>query len=203
MVNIKETSFGRVSVIQRSDRKWGVVDSNGKEIVSFGKYDWIDGFDNGLCRVRGYGKTMYTKNIVASLDLDTNEIITDKAVIERNAKEDFRLHPDQYAKWGIINEAGEEVLPVEYDEIWNFYGKNRFSTKVVKNGETTEVYFHELNPSLPVRHPKTIIVDDIDDVDDTSKDYFDIDDCYDYEGNFDYDRLEDAIMDGEYVPEEW
>ncbi|MGM9845905.1 MAG: hypothetical protein ACI30K_06725 [Muribaculaceae bacterium] len=34
-------------------------------------------------------------------------------------------------------------------------------------------------------------------------DYFDINDCLDYEGNFDYDSLEDAIMDGEYVPEDW
>lgn len=33
--------------------------------------------------------------------------------------------------------------------------------------------------------------------------YFRIEDCYDEEGNFDYDSLEDAIMDGEYVPEDW
>ena len=34
-------------------------------------------------------------------------------------------------------------------------------------------------------------------------DCFSIDECYDSEGNFDYERLEDAIMDGEYVPEDW
>ena len=33
--------------------------------------------------------------------------------------------------------------------------------------------------------------------DDTS-DNFSINDCYDEEGNLDYDRLEDAAMDGEY-----
>jgi|GEM_PF-3309063 len=33
--------------------------------------------------------------------------------------------------------------------------------------------------------------------------YFDINDCYDCEGNFDSERLEDAILDGEYVPEDW
>ena len=38
-----------------------------------------------------------------------------------------------------------------------------------------------------------------DEAEEESHDYFDINDCYDYEGNFDYDRLEDAIMDGEYV----
>ena len=33
------------------------------------------------------------------------------------------------------------------------------------------------------------------DEEEESHDYFDINDCYDYEGNFDYDRLEDAIME--------
>ena len=42
-----------------------------------------------------------------------------------------------------------------------------------------------------------------DEAEEESHDYFDINDCYDYEGNFDYGRLEDAIMDGEYVPEDW
>jgi len=39
--------------------------------------------------------------------------------------------------------------------------------------------------------------------DSSYQDYFDINDCYDYEGNFDNDRFEDAILDGEYVPEDW
>ncbi len=34
-------------------------------------------------------------------------------------------------------------------------------------------------------------------------DYFSIDECFDSEGDFDYEGLEDAIMDGEYVPEDW
>ena len=41
---------------------------------------------------------------------------------------------DNGNKWGVIDESGNEVLPVEYDEIWNFYGKNRWTTKIVKNG---------------------------------------------------------------------
>ena len=38
---------------------------------------------------------------------------------------------------------------------------------------------------------------------DSSDDYFTIDQCFDYEGNFCPDRLEDAIFDGEYVPKDW
>lgn len=53
------------------------------------------------------------------------------------------------SKWGIINTKGEEILPLVYDKIWNFYGKNRFSTKAIKDGVEKEVFFHDLNPALP------------------------------------------------------
>lgn len=40
------------------------------------------------------------------------------------------------------------VLEVEYDSIWNFLDKNRFSTKVIKNGISHEIFFHDLNTDL-------------------------------------------------------
>lgn len=103
-------------------------------------------------------------------------------------------------KWGIINEKGEEVLPVIYDNIWIFFGKNRFSTNTEKDGIKKEVYFHDLNPSLPVRGVKRHIYQE-EYYEESPNDYFNINDCYDYEGNFDFEQLEDAIMDGEYVLE--
>lgn len=40
-------------------------------------------------------------------------------------------------QWGIINSSGDEVLPLEYKYIWDFYGRNTQSTTIVKNnGET-------------------------------------------------------------------
>ena len=119
MVNRSEKTYNSVMVIQRSDYKWGVTDLEGNIIVPFGKYDWIDGFDQGLARVK-IGRA------------PSNQVGNDN-------------------KWGIINEQGEEVLSVEYDEIWNFFGKNRYSTKVVKDGIKEDVYLHTLNPNLPVR----------------------------------------------------
>ena len=89
MVNRSEKTYNKVMVIQRSDYKWGVTDLDGNIIVPFGKYDWIDGFDQGLARVK-IGRA------------PSNQVDNDN-------------------KWGIINEQGEEVLPVEYDEIWNFF----------------------------------------------------------------------------------
>jgi hypothetical protein len=119
MENRSEKTYGEVTVIQRSDYKWGVVNAAGVEVVPFGKYDWIDGFDSGLARVK-----------------------IGKAPNEMKGNNN---------KWGIINKEGEEVLSVEYDSIWNFLGKNRFSTKVVKGDAEREIYFHDLNPSLPNR----------------------------------------------------
>ena len=45
--------------------------------------------------------------------------------------------------------SGEEVLPVVYDNIWNFLGKKIFSTRVEKDGEVKHINFHDLNPSSP------------------------------------------------------
>ena len=39
-----------------------------------------------------------------------------------------------------------EVLPAEYDSIWNFM--NRDSTRVVKNGIVSTVFLRDLNPNL-------------------------------------------------------
>lgn len=108
--------YGSIKVIEHDDCKWGVEDLNGNIIVPFGKYDWIDGFDSGLARVKK-GKESNNK-------VNNNN------------------------KWGIINEKGEEVLPVEYDRIWNFLGKNRFSTTVEKNGVSSQIKLSDLNPKL-------------------------------------------------------
>lgn len=84
-----------------------VVTIDGKEIVPFGKYAWIDGFDNGLARF--------------------NTIINDKK------------------KWGIINDLGEEVVPPIYDEVYNFFGKNRTTTTCIENGCRKEFSLTDLS----------------------------------------------------------
>lgn len=38
--------------IQRKDYSYGVINLHGEEIVPFGKYKWIDGFEKGLARVK-------------------------------------------------------------------------------------------------------------------------------------------------------
>lgn len=99
--------YGEVKVVVNDNHKYGVLDKSDNVIVPFGKYGWISGFDHGLARVKSFcGKQR--------VDLLTG--IT------------------EYPKWGIIDESGNEVLPVEYDEIWNFFEKNRDDTLVYQNG---------------------------------------------------------------------
>ena len=99
---VSKNSDNILLTIQNKNGKYGVINIYGEEIIPFGKYDYIDGFDRGLARVKK-GKT--------------------SSCLKDNGN-----------KWGVIDESGNEVLPVEYDEIWNFYGKNRLTTKIVKNG---------------------------------------------------------------------
>ena len=86
--------------VQDKNYKYAVLNIDGKEVVPFGKYSWIDGFDKGLARV-----------IIGNVTNGQNE----------NGN-----------KCGLIDENGKEVLPLEYDDIWAFYGKKRATTKVIK-----------------------------------------------------------------------
>lgn len=90
----------------KKNGSYAVINKNGNIIVPYGKYQFIDGFDNGLARVNVYGNGEGLKKFMY--------------------------------KWGLINEQGGEILPPIYDSIWNFYGKNRQTTKVVKEGHAFE-----------------------------------------------------------------
>lgn len=104
---IKQNIYGAVSVIENEKYQYGVIDNTGEMVVPFGKYAWISGYDQGLARVKSFFGN-------ESIDLESGKI--------------------EKAKWGIIDESGQEVLPVIYDEIWNFFKKGRSNTKVVING---------------------------------------------------------------------
>lgn len=148
MKNRMEKTYGNLIVFETNDYKWGVKDICGNEIVPVGKYGWIDGFDHGLARVRTHGNTGYTKNIIAVFTDDLSKVITDPTEIEALEAANKNVHPEQYSKWGIINEKGEEVLPLEYDSVWKFIGKNREYTNVVKEGWTHKIFFQDLNSEI-------------------------------------------------------
>lgn len=152
MNNIVENKFDSVIVFETSDYQWGVKDLEGNIIVPAGKYGWIDGFDHGLARVRTHKDPGRAGSLIGIVNLEPKDgepdVISGKENVQAYINKDKSLHPENYAKWGIINEKGEEVLPVEYDDVWNFKGKGRLSTRVVKDGQASEVNFHDLNPDI-------------------------------------------------------
>ena len=124
---IKTNNYGKVNVVENNLFQYGVTDNDGNVIVPFGKYAWISGFDHGLARVKSiFG--------IARVNLETGAV--------------------ENPKWGIIDMDGNEVLPVKYDEIWNFQGKGRSSTRVIKDGENFDFDLDalELRKRTPIRH---------------------------------------------------
>ena len=101
--------------VQNRAYQYGVLTSAGKVEIPFGKYCWMDGFDNGLARVQ---LSMPRK--------DADDLIPTNSM------------------WGIIDEHNNVVLPIEYDNIWNFYNRNRYTTKVEKDGKSWNIIFSEL-----------------------------------------------------------
>lgn len=118
--------------VQNKEYAWGVVDENDNVVVEFGKYAWIDGFQNGLAKVIGHNDNS-SPNIVGTFDDDWNFV-------------DAKNMPKRYEQ-GIINESGEEVLPLEYN-IWKFYGKDFPTIKAFKDGVEHKYYFSQLNPNF-------------------------------------------------------
>jgi hypothetical protein len=180
MTNKSEKQYGNVTVIQRSDYSWGVINDKGNEIVPFGKYGWIDGFDeHGLARVRTAKlKDDVVKAAGQGIDLCEDDIWAMHYFTGDKVDAEKLKHP----MWGIIDMEGNEVLPVEYDSIWNFFGKDRDTTKVEKDGQEYEFSLEDRN---------LISYDDEDN-------YY----CYSGEEHYSSRELEeytwDALTDGQY-----
>ena len=102
----------KLYTVQNKDYKYAVLNIDGTEVVPFGKYSWIDGFDNGLARVK-----------IGNL---TN-----------GQKENGN-------KWGLIEEIGIAVVALEYDNIWNFYGKQRVTTNVINGNVVKNVILSKI-----------------------------------------------------------
>ena len=102
----------KLYTVQNKNLEYAVLNTDGTEVVPFGKYCWIDGFNKGLARVRN-------GNVTNGQNENSN-------------------------KWGLIDENGKEVLPLDYDNIWNFYGKQRVTTKVIKGNVAKDVILSEL-----------------------------------------------------------
>ncbi len=103
--------FSNRIVLRSYEKGYTVIDFNGNIIVPYGKYNYIDGFDAGVARVK-LGKT-------------TNGL------------------RESGAKWGIIDENGNEILQPIYKNIWNFYNKALQYTRVESDTNIFEFHFSD------------------------------------------------------------
>lgn len=102
----------KLYTVQDKNLGYAVLNIDGTEVVPYGKYNYIDGFDKGLARVK-------IGNVTNGQKENGN-------------------------KWGLINENGDEVLPIEYDDMWSFYGKNRATVRVVKGDVAQNIVLSEI-----------------------------------------------------------
>lgn len=102
----------KLYTVQDKNLGYAVLNIDGTVVVPYGKYNYIDGFDKGLARVK-------IGNVTNGQKENGN-------------------------KWGLINENGDVVLPIEYDDMWSFYGKNRATVRVVKGDVAQNIVLSEI-----------------------------------------------------------
>lgn len=116
---------GGVFSVQLNE-KWGIVDSNGNELIS-PRYDWMgDEFveDVSIVGIDGVG--------IGYVNNEGVEIVSPKYSQARDFDNGFAA-VYYGGKWGFIDKTGNEVIPAIYDDVNNFEDGR---AEVKLNGET-------------------------------------------------------------------
>ncbi len=112
--------------------KWGYVDATGREVVPC-TYKWADSFQNGTAQA---GMDDWNCDTIDK----TGKVVKTGLYVEPSYENPIHTAFPQYtgvsypseglmavstgdyggAKWGYINEAGQEVIPLRYDFAWDF-----------------------------------------------------------------------------------
>ncbi len=131
---------GRVIVGKRNEG-WTLFDKNYRVIIAPGKYNWIDKFWNGFARVTAL-PDIPEEEIKEQLDIYYQERGRGKPSSYFTTLEECPLViRKKYAKFGLINEKGDEIIAPIYDSIWNFYEKNYDTFILEKDGQTYKAFF--------------------------------------------------------------
>lgn len=108
------------------DKKFGFVDKTGKIVVPI-EYDGVGQFENGLAEI--------VKNKQSALINQKGEIVFPFSDYDiRNILNENRIHVYKNHKHGIIDLQGDIILPIEYDEIFDFEDSLATVKKNEKNG---------------------------------------------------------------------
>lgn len=132
----------RESIVSvRKGKKWGVIDTDGKEILPF-EYIWIwPSKDSSLASVQTY-------NGWSVIDAKSHEVIIPEG--EYELIDGFRY---EYARvknndlWGLVNSSGSLVLPIKYTDMLQFYDrwdKPETKVKLPKALDWQYIYLNDL-----------------------------------------------------------
>lgn len=120
---------------------YGVIDYNGTIILEPEYYEILVSNDKKILTVRNKEKQYLVLDRIGNLIVEPG-IYSFIDKFDHNLARVNKIVGDK-KKWGIINSSGKIVLPIEYDEIYNFCDKNRKSTYVYKEGQSHLFYFDE------------------------------------------------------------
>lgn len=119
------------------DGKWGVINTKGNFIIPAEYSSMFISDDNKLFTVTKEYKT-------GVIDIKNNIVVDFGEYCYIDGYDSGLTRVKIKDKWGIIDSEGEIVLAIEFDNIWNFYKKNRRNTLVEKNGHKQSVLFSDL-----------------------------------------------------------
>lgn len=125
------------TVCVSQQKKWGVIDILGNFIISL-SYSHI---------IPGIGCQLYSveKNYKHAILDNKENIVVDFGTFQWiDGFDEGFARVIKGEKWGLIDVNGELVLPTEYDELWNFYGKKRDGTSIRIGGMMNIIYFNDL-----------------------------------------------------------
>ena len=105
------------------DGKWGLIDTNGKEIseIIYDNIKTLKGIQNSIIVEKEGKYGLLNCNGVKILDTNYSEIL--------NFGDDYingYITKNQDGKFGIVNVSGEQVLENNYEEIYNIYSDKYF-----------------------------------------------------------------------------
>lgn len=133
------------------NKVWGLLDSKGNLIVECEYESILVSDDNEYItlhhREKGYTLIDRLGNTIIPYGTYSYVDGADHGLIRVKIGKGSNINACPECKWGIVDTKGIVRLPIEYSNIWNFYGKHRNSTRVEKDENTEIINFRTLLPT--------------------------------------------------------
>ena len=116
------------------DKKWSVIDFEGKEMINYVNHIIIPGYDCHLASIQNQSKSKVINVLTKEVIVDSQYDFIDGF---RYGYARVRIGDNINGKWGIINQSGKLILPTIYAAVYSFYDfpKNTTVLKLFKDSD--------------------------------------------------------------------